>query len=38
MKINMKAALLCTLMLTIFIATAGHAAPADVSETGVGWW
>jgi len=38
MKILTKTASLCTLVLTIFFAPAVHAAPANVSETDVGWW
>ena len=38
MNTNTKRSLLCTLVLVITFASAVHAAPADVSETGVGWW
>ena len=38
MKTNTKRSLLCTLVLVITFASTVHAAPADVSETGVGWW
>ena len=38
MKIKTITALLCTLVFTMFFATTMNAAPADVDETGVGWW